>query len=152
MTVYLYAMPAGFPGNVTRRAESTLEPVLLATETPHGAPLTLDTEGKAVPTTEADEVSAWLVRPYPTTGVGSDGNSAPAGTIQDRLLRGYISVRLSAAETQTAVKGAPVCLIAEAGNGFAVGDLAVSAGDPIPGAVFMGPQDSDGNAEIAFNL
>lgn len=152
MTVYRFSMPAGFPGAVTRRAESTLEPVLLAAETPHGAPLTLDGQGRAVAADEAADIDAWLVRPFPTTGVGADGNAAPAGTVQDRLLRGYISLRLSAAEDAAAVKGAPLRLIEEAGEGFAAGDLAVSAGVAIPGAVCMGPQDADGNIEIAYNL
>lgn len=149
---YLYAMPTGFPGTVTRRAESTLEPVLLAADTPHGAPLALDGAGKAVATTAAASVTAFLTRPYPTTGVGAGGNSAPGGTIVDRLVRGYLSVRLSAAEETPAVKGAPVKLVAVAADGFAVGELAVSAGVAIPGAVFLGPQDADGNAEISFNL
>lgn len=152
MTAHLYSMPAGFPGNVTRRAESTLEPVLLASDAPHGAPLKLDAAGKAVAATAAADVNAFLTRPYPSTGAGADGNSAPGGTIQDRLLRGYLAVRLSAAEATPAVKGAPVKLVEAAAGGFAVGELAVSAGVAIAGAVFTGPQDADGNVEIAFNL
>lgn len=152
MTVYRFSMPAGFPGTVTRRAESTLEPVLLAAETPHGAPLTLDGQGRAVAAAEAADVDAFLVRPFPTGGAGANGNSAPAGTVQDRLMRGYISLRLSAAEDTAAIKGVPLRLIEEAGEGFALGELAVSAGVPIPGAVVMGPQDADGNVEIAYNL
>lgn len=152
MTTYLYAMPAGFPGNVTRRADSSLEPVLLAADTPHGAPLTLDAQGRAAATAAAANVNAFLVRPYPTTGVGAGGNSAPGGTLQDRLVRGYISVRLAGAEDTAAVKGAPVKLVAVAADGYAVGELAVSAGVDVPGAFFMGPQDADGNVEIAFNI
>lgn len=154
MPVYDRSMPAGIPGNITRRAASVTEPVLLKAETAIGAPLALDAEGEAIAAVTAAAVKGWLVRAYPTQSAttGFGGGTLPAKSVQDRLRSGWISVQLSAAETGTAVKGTPLKLIEAAAGGFAVGELAISAGIAIPGAVLTGPADAKGVAEIEFNI
>lgn len=150
MAVIDRKMPAGFPGNVTRRAVSIAEPVKLKLDTAYGATLALDAAGEAVVTTAAANVTGFLVRPYPTQA--GPAGQGPGGTIQDRLVSGYITVRLSANEETMPVAGTPVKLIAATADGYTAGEIAVSAGVAISRAVFTGPPDTDGNVEIAFNV
>ncbi|WP_413207770.1 hypothetical protein [Rhodospirillum sp. A1_3_36] len=150
MAAYSTSMPTGIPGGVSRRAEATLEPVKLSAETPFGTPLAL-TAGAAGAAVTAASVVSFLARAF-QTGAGTGGNSASAGSIQDQLRRGYMSVRLSGAEATAAVRGGSVKLIEADAGEYVTGELAVSAGVAIPGATFMGPQDSDGTVEIAFNI
>ncbi|WP_413206724.1 hypothetical protein [Rhodospirillum sp. A1_3_36] len=150
MPTYTMSMPSGFAGGVSRRAEATLEPVPLSAETPFGAPLAL-AAGKAGAAVTAASVTGFLARSY-QTGAGVNGDSAGTGSIQDQLKRGYMSVRLSATEATAAVRGGAVKLIEADAGGYVTGELAVSAGVAIPGATFMGPQDSDGTVEIAYNI
>lgn len=154
MTFYDRSMPAGIPGNVTRRAGSVVEPVLLAVAAKPGTALALNAEGAAVKAVTAASVKGVLVRAYPTQSNVSDAGVAevPANTVQDRLRSGWITVQLSAAETTEAVKNAPVKLVEAAAGGFAIGEFAVSAGVAIPGAFFTGPADASGAVEIEFNI
>lgn len=154
MTVYDRSMPGGIPGNITRRAVSVTEPVLLSAETAIGAPLALDAQGEAVAAVTAAAVTGFLVRTYPTqsAATGFGAGTAPAKSVRDRLRSGWISVQLSAAETATAVKGTPLKLVEAAAGGFAVGALAISAGVAIPGAALTGPADAAGIVEIEYNI
>lgn len=154
MPVYDRSMPAGIAGNITRRAASVTEPVLLAAETAIGAALAINAEGEAGAAVTAATVKGFLVRIYPTQSAanGFGGGTMAAKGVQDSLRSGWISVQLSAAETATGHKGTPLKLVEVAANGFAVGDLAISEGVAIPGAALTGPADASGIVEIEFNI
>lgn len=155
MVAYLFSMPSGFPGSITRRADSKTEPVVLATTLPVGSVIQLDSQGRGVgPVNGSAKVYGFLVRAYPT----SNENDAmgrvtmPAGTVQDVLRAGYMSIQLSDAESVKPVKGMPVKVVFTAASGFAVGDYAISQGVEIPGCIFMGEPDGSGTVEISFNV
>lgn len=154
---YLYRMPSGIAGDVTRKSDSTVEPNLLGADAAFGAAVKLSA-GKVVPIEAADAASSvygFLTRPFPNQGgvigLTSDGKLR-AGNACDVLRRGYISVSLARG---TAAKGGQVHLRIAAAAGKLVGELeAAAVADEtvaLP-ATFMGPADSDGNVEIAYNI
>lgn len=155
MPAYLTRMPAGIPGRVSRRSGATLEPVLLGAAMLFGAPGAIRNE-KLVPLAEgdsADAVYGFLASQYPTqsdmAGLGS--GSAPEHTMQSVMRRGYMTVKI---EGGAAAKNAPVYVVTEASAGT-VGGLSAASGAglaAIPGCIFMGEADGDGNVEISFNI
>jgi hypothetical protein len=61
---YLKRMPAGFPGDVSRKAEATVEAGLMGATVAFGAPVKMD-GGKFVALSGAsDAVYGFVVRPY----------------------------------------------------------------------------------------
>lgn len=154
MVAYERRMPSGIPGAVSRQAHSKLEPVLLGESLPVGTPLQLGATGKAVALTDASKMHGFLVRAFPTQSVSNDFGAAllPSGTMQDSMRSGYMTVKISAAETAKTVNGTPVKIVLTAAGGFAKGDLAISQGTVIPGCTFLGEADSSGNVEVAYNI
>ena len=148
MGAILNRMPAGFPGDVSRKTEATIEAGFMAATVPYGAPVTLDDDGKLAPLADGDTVYGFMVRPYPT-----QMTAAEAGSIQDVMRRGYMTITLAQG---TAVKGGQVYARHTADAGKAVGDIeaAADAGKnvAVPGCIFMGEADGSGNVEISFNL
>lgn len=159
MPAYCDRMPAGTPGDVSRKVQSVLEPVRLAEDIAFGAPVQLNAEGKAVNIyDDARPVYGILARPYPTQSA-SVADNAPgvtgtgkAGTVQDVLRSGYMTVRLASAEGAKAVKGTPVKVVFTATGSYAKGDYAVSQGTELHGSAYMGEPDASGNTEIAVNI
>lgn len=161
---YLTRMPAGFPGDVSRKSQSLVESGMMAETVEYGTPVKMDTEGKfALCDAVDDAVYGFMVRPYPTQAENCGKN-----TIQDCMRSGYMTVKLAQG---TASKGMPVSVRVAAKTGKNVGDIeavapAVAkideggsqtpATDPetfeIPGCIFMGEADSAGNVEISFNV
>ncbi len=159
MSVIFERMPSGIPGDVSRKAGAAIEPALTANQAiPYGSPVQLDAAGKVIAPTDAGKpIYGFLVRPYPVQASGEAGNNPGAGasaprSVVDVLRSGHMTVRLSAAESATPVKGAPVKVVFAASGGFAVGDIAASQGTAVTGCAFMGGVDASGNAEIAFNI
>lgn len=157
MTAYLERMPAGIPGDVTRKGDCTLEPgVIGATAIPYGAPVKI-ADGKLVALAEGDDASdlyGFLARPYPTQSADNDSGpgSAPSGSVRDVLRRGYINVKLASG---TAAKSGVVYVRVAADTGKAVGDIetALVADETVAiTAQFMGPADANGITEIAYNI
>lgn len=166
--VFLYRMPAGIPGDVTRPggAPATIEQVVFDQATPpaaYGIPLTYTAAGKARPVTTGDAAAAvkgWLVRPYPTTGTGV---AEPVGTavpnitvnyVQDMLTRGYMSVLLRAG---VAAKGGAVYVrVATPATGKPIGGVEAAADGAntilVPNCEFTGPADAGGITEIKHNI
>jgi len=155
---YLYRMPSGIPGEVTRKEESGVEPgVLGATDVAFGAPVKV-VSGKIVPIAASDTAAAlygFLVRPYPTQGgplgLTTDGKLR-AGSPCGVLRRGYLAARLASG---TSAKGGAVNMRIAVDTGKAVGDLEAAATvdeTVVINATFMGPADADGNVEIAYNI
>lgn len=146
---YLTRMPAGFPGDVSRKAESTLEAGLMAAEVAFGSPVKLDAAGKLAPLAAADDVVyGFIARPYPT-----QSQAAASGDIQDVLRRGYMTVKLARGAS---AKGGHVYARHTAEAGKAVGDIEAAAVEgktlAVAGCLFMGEADAGGNVEISFNL
>lgn len=159
MPAYIDRMPAGTPGDVSRKAQAVLEPVRLAEDIAFGAPIQLNAEGHGVNIyDDTKPVYGILARPYPTQSA-SDADNALGGTgqgkaktVQDALRSGYMTVRLSAAEGTKPVKGTPVKVVFTATGSYGKGDYAVSQGKEIPGCAYMGTADASGNTEIALNI
>lgn len=159
MPSYLTRMPAGIPGEVSRRDGVVLEPSLMgAAPIPFGAVVKL-AAGLIAPIASGDAaavVYGFLARSYPTTGAGEDFGvgSAPAGTMQDVMRSGYMTVRLGGATA--AAKGGAVYLRVTVSGDKAVGDIEAAADSAktvvIPGCVFLGPAEAGGIAEISFNI
>ncbi len=146
---YLTRMPQGFAGDVTRKAEATVESGLMGADVAFGAPVKLDGTGKLSPLSAVDDtVYGFMVRPYPTQDA-----QATAGSIQDCMRRGYMAVRLARG---TAAKGAAVHVRVAAAEGKAVGDIEATAVKDetveVPGCIFMGAADDGSIVEIAFNI
>jgi hypothetical protein len=151
-------MPAGIPGEISRRDNVVCEPNLIgAASIPFGAAVKV-TAGRIAAIASGNAASViygFLVRPYPTGGGGVEfgGGEAPANTMQDVMRSGYMTVKLALG---TAVKGAAVYLRVTADSGKAVGDIETAADSSktvvIPGCIFMGPGDAGGNVEISFNI
>ncbi len=163
MAVIGLRMPAGIPGSVSRIEQLHTEPVHLdpaAPFTAFGLPGVIGANGRFRPVQAgdtADKISGFLVRPYPglasSTYYGVTG--IPSGSaVADRMRRGYMSVKLNAGN---ATKESPVFVrVGAPVAGKPVGGLeAVADGAntvQLTACTFMGPADSEGNTEIAFNI
>jgi hypothetical protein len=127
----LFRSPAGIPGDVTRKHDTTLEPVTIgASAVAHGAPAKLS-GGLLAPIAGGDDASdiyGFLARPYPMQGTVNDLGQAttPAGGQGDVMRRGYMAVLLASG---TAAKGGQVFVRVTEDTGKAVGDIEAVA-DP----------------------
>ena len=154
MSAYLDRMPAGIPGRVSRAGGATLEPVLLGAAMLFGAPGKI-VAGKFVPLENGDEagdIYGFLASSYPTQSDMADlgGGSAPAGTMQSVMRRGYMTVKTAGSPA----KNGPVYVVTATAAGV-VGSLAAASGtglEAIPGCEFQGGADAAGNVEISYNI
>ena len=157
MSAYLTRMPAGIPGDVSRKEGATIESSLVGSKAiPYGAFVKL-VSGKLEPLAASDTAAViygLAVRPYPkqSDAVGFGAASAPAGSLCDVLRSGYMTVKLASG---TAARGGQVYARVTADTGKNVGDIeADDTGKTVAvsGCTFMGPADADGNTEIAYNI
>ncbi len=164
MVSFLYRMPNGIPGDVTRASQSTIEPQLKNSALPftrYGVPGKI-ASGKFVPIAGGEAGTAvygFLVRPFPTQGANASdplGASVPPADnlAGDVLRRGYMTVKLNAGVA--ALGGAVFVRVADGTTNQPIGGIeaAADAGDcvAIPGCTFMAAADASGNVEIAFNI
>lgn len=163
MAAFLYRMPYGIPGDVTRQSQATIEPHVYnsALPFPGFGLFGKIASGKFVPIANGDAagtVYGLLVRPYPIQGANASdplGTAVPPTTgIADVLKRGYASVRSNAGTP--ALGGAVYVRVATPSGAKVIGGVeAVSDGANtilVAGAQFMGAADASSNAEIAFNI
>lgn len=163
MASYLYRMPAGIPGEVTRPSSSTIETQLLNSALPFPAYGQFGklASGKFVPVTTGDAAGAdygLLVRPFPITGANASdplGTSVPPTSgAADVLRRGYANVKVNAGTASAG--GAVYIRVAGAAAGKPIGGIeAVADGTNtilVSKATFMNAADASGNAEIAYNI
>lgn len=133
--VFLYRMPAGIPGAVSRAgAPTTLEPNIISTATPptlYGVPCALNANGHVRPIQAGDKASSvygFLVRPYPTNssqqGVGAA--TPPTSGMCDLLKRGYLSVQVNGAAA-AAKDGAVYVRVGNASSGKPIGGVEAGA-------------------------
>lgn len=145
---YLKRMPAGFPGDVSRKTEATVEAGLMGATVAFGAPVKMNGVNLVALSDASDVVYGFVVRPYPTMG-----SAALSGSIQDVLRRGYMTVKLTQGAS---FKGRQVYVRYTAEAGKAVGDIEAAAVEgktlAVPGCLFMGEADGSGNVEISYNL
>jgi len=163
---FLYRMPAGIPGDVTRKEVAKIEPQIMGTYNPlpsitsplvtsYGVPVTMLNDKLAGITAINNVVYGFLVRPYPTQAELVNqviGESTPSiNQIADVLRSGYMTVKCLAG---TAVKGGQVYVRWGEDSGTQGSVEAVTSGDQVAvtGAFFMGVTDNDGNVEICYNI
>lgn len=163
MVSFLYRMPAGVPGDVTRPSTSTTEPQQIdaaAPPTKYGVFVKL-VSGKIRALASGDAASViygLLQRPFPTNSANEAIGTAtpPTSDLCDVVVRGYMTVKLALG---TAAKGGGVFVVTTAGGSVAVGDIVTSASPAgggtavaVANCIFMGAADADGNVEIRYNI
>lgn len=164
---YVYQMPSGIPGNVTRvTSYPNIESQILDQTSPptaFGIAVSMSS-GKIIlyPASVSTQPYGILVRPYPTSGNGTDGlgTATPDKRFPaDVLISGYINVKVQTS-TAPAKNGTVYIRNANATTGQVLGGIeAVSTANNFPlvttgGAIcyFTGGMDANGNAEIAYNV
>jgi len=162
MAAYLYRMPSGFAGMITRYDTVDTQAQIIDSTTPptaFGIPVKL-VAGKIQPIAAGDAatvVAGILVRPFPFQGQSIStavGTTVPptAGT-GDILRRGYCSVKVNAG---TPVAQGPVYIrVAAASGAKVIGGLEAAADSTntvvLAGAQFESAGDGT-NAEISYNI
>ena len=160
---FIYRMPAGIAGDVTRRESARVEVQQMDSSYPvtqFGLPVKM-TSGKIRPMAESDtgQPYGFLVRPYPTQRTTNEalGTATPDPTVLcNVLVGGYMTVKV--AEGTPAKNGSVYYRSQQSSPAVLIGRLETdTSGSPttnvaITGCHFMGTGDSDGNVEIAFNV
>lgn len=159
MVAYVYRMPSGIPGDVSRKENSVVETQILNASLPFSAYGLVGkmASGKFVPFAggeAATDAYGVLVRPFPTNS-GTDGlgtATPPTAGPGDVLRRGYITVKLNGGAT-VAAGGQAYIRVAAAAAGKPLGGwegAADSTNTVAINAIFMSGADADGNVEISF--
>lgn len=160
---YLTRMPAGIPGDISRKELAKVEPNIIDANYPvtlYGVPVKMVSE-KLRPFTTGDSAVVpygFSVRPFPFQAQSSEalaaGTPNPVQPL-DVLKSGYMTVKNNAG---IAAKGGAV-YVRVVDSGLAAQPLggieaADDSGDcvAITGAIFMGAADASGNVEIAYNI
>ena len=163
MTAFLYRMPSGIPGDVSRQSNSTIEPQVLDPANPFSAYGLFGkiSSGKFIPVGAGDvatSVFALLVRPFPTQGANA---SDPLGTgvpktsgVCDALRRGYAFVKSN--NGTPALGGTVYIRVANPSGAKVIGGIEAASDSTntiaVPGAMFTGAADANGNCEISLNI
>lgn len=164
-TALLYRAYIGIVGGVTRPRDQTAEPVMLdntAVFSTYGLPGKFVND-KFVPLESGDKidvVKGILMRPYPIT---SQSDLAYIGALAnqtgDCLKRGYICVLATAGAATTAKRGDPVYVRVAGGTtaspvgSFVLSPDSTATNTPqLVNAEVMGPGETDGRVEIAYNI
>jgi hypothetical protein len=169
---FIYRMPAGIPGAVTRAEHTTIEPGIFDASYPvtvFGVPVKI-VSGKVRPIASGDTLASvmaqglggFLVRPYPTQYTSNEALAAGTpnvASIADVMKRGYMMVKVNASlPAAVPAKGGVVyCRKTDPGAsedliGGVESDADSAKCEAIPNCFFTGAMDSDGNCEIAFNI
>ena len=159
---YLYRMPSGIPGDVSRASQSTIEPGFFDPTAPfsaYGLPGKI-VNGKFVPLQAGDTnavVYGFLVRPYPTTGANpSDpiGTSVPPTSgVCNILRRGYLTVVNQAGAPS--LNSQVYSRVATPSGSKTIGDIEAASDTTNTialNAAFQNAGDASGNVEIAYNI
>jgi hypothetical protein len=171
VVAFLYRIATGIPGTVNRVQNAKVQAEIINSTTPptaYGIMTTMDAATGTIRAPTGTDTAAMFagmfVRPYPRQGGGiaSGPVNDPLGTSTpptsgpgDVLKSGYMAVQLNAA-SPAVVKGQAVGIFigtASAGNpaGGVTGAAPGATVLAIP-ATFMGPADTNGITEIAYNL
>jgi len=155
---FLYRMPSGIPGDVSRKSHSTIEAhMAVAGFAAFGLFGKMDANGKFAPLATGDtaaNVYGLIVRSYPTqTAQNALGAAVPSAGFNDVLRRGYMTVKCNAG---TAKAGGKVFVrIATGTEAKPIGGIeavADSTNTIEVNATFMHAADASGNVEISYNI
>lgn len=161
MTAYLFRMPSGIPGMVSREENKTIETVPFDSAAPFvGFGLFGKiVNGKLDPVGAGDAATAiygLLVKPFPSNSSQEGlGTAVPPTTGPANVLRrGYATVQLNAG---TAALSGPVYVrVANAAAGKPIGGIEAASDTTntilVANCTFMGPADATGNVELAYNI
>ncbi|MBR8188280.1 hypothetical protein KDW82_04290 [Burkholderia vietnamiensis] len=158
---YLYRMPSGIPGDVSRPSQATIESGIFDSSFPfasYGIPVK-KVSGKIRPVASGDAASViigLLVRPYPTQSSQDPlGTSTPPTTgVGNVMRRGYMTVQCNAG---TPADGGTVYVrVAAASEAKVIGGIEAASDSTntvvLAGAAFRNAGDASGNVEIEYNL
>jgi hypothetical protein len=163
MAAFTYRMPYGIPGDITRASSGALTvegQAFGATAFPaYGLPAKI-VSGVMVPiSANNDVVYGLLARPYPITGANASdplGASVPPTVgVANIMRRGYMAVKVQLGGASCALGSSVYIRYQNPSGSQIVGGLeGASTGNTyqLTGATFMGPVDSNGNAEICLNI
>jgi hypothetical protein len=165
MSMFLYRMPSGIPGALTRAgAPCVVEPnIILGTNPPllYGIPVAVDpSTGKIRPIGAGDTIAnvyGILVRPFPTQSAGVAMGAAvpPTSGMCDVLKAGYINVKVNASAVPVKNGAVYIRTVANGGNTI-IGGIEAAADSTntfvLTGAYFTGATDANGNGEVAYAL
>lgn len=154
---FLYRMPSGIPGDVSRKSQSVIEAHITKGKFGAFGIFGKFTADGFVPLAADDtDVYGLMVRSYPTqSATNTMGAAVPQeGVIQDVLRRGYMTVRCNAGNAK---KAGSVFVRVDVGTDLKpIGGIeAVADGVntiELKNARFMHGADAQGNVEIAFNI
>ncbi|KAI0681476.1 structural cement protein Gp24 [Acinetobacter pittii] len=154
---FLYRMPSGIPGDISRKAHSTVEAhIAKGSFGAFGIFGKLTALGFA-PLEAADtDVYGLVVRSYPTqSALNGIGAAVPqSGIVHDIMRRGYMTVKCNAGTAKTAgkvyVRVATATELKPIGGIEAIADGANTI--ELKNAMFMHDADAQGNVEISYNI
>ena len=155
---FLYRMPSGIPGDVSRKSHSTIESHMIAGQfAAFGLFGKINAAGDFTLLEAGDaDVYGLLVRSYPTqTAQNELGKAVPYNSgICDVLRRGYMTVKCNAG---TAKKAGKVYVRVAAGNDLKpIGGIEAAADAAntveLKNVMFMHDADAQGNVEISYNI
>ena len=155
---FLYRMPSGIAGDVSRKSHSTIEAHdTVSGFTGFGLFGKLDSNGKFAPLVAADtaaNVYGLVVRSYPTQSASNGlGAAVPVIGFNDVLRRGYMTVKCNAGTAKT---GGKVFVRVDAGTELkpigGIEAVADAANTIEVNAIFMHAADASGNVEISYNI
>ncbi|KLF68632.1 hypothetical protein [Klebsiella aerogenes] len=160
---FLYRMPAGIAGAISRPQDLTVEPQTLDSTKAFAAYGLAGkfSAGKFVPIEATDTAAVVVgiyVRPYPTASqpdkvrqIGTGYNFAG-----DCMKRGYVTVNLGSDASAVTLGGEVYMRVATPTASSPLGSfLAAADGDntvQLTNAYFNGPGDANGSIELAFNI
>lgn len=164
MVAYLYRMPVGIAGAISRPQDLTTEPVIIDSSNAfaaYGLAGKDSADGKFIPLAAADAatvITGLYVRPYPTTSTPDMVRQVGAGKnfTGDVMKRGYMTVNIGSTAVGL-VKGAPVYVrnanpTDASPLGAILGAAVTDETVVLPNASFTGAGDAAGNAEVAYNI
>lgn len=155
---FLYRMPSGIAGDVSRKSHSTIEAHnTVSGFAGFGLFGKLNADGKFAPLTSADTaagVYGLIVRSYPTqSATNSLGAAIPVAGFNDVLRRGYMTVKCNAGTSKT---GGKVFVRVNAATDVkpigGIEAVADGANTIEVNAMFMHAADANGNVEISYNI
>jgi len=163
MTAYLYRMPSGIAGAVSRQQDLTIEPGIIDSTNlfPAYGLAGKYSGNKFVPLASGDAlgvISGFYVRPYPTTSNPDLVQQTGGGmnTVCDILKRGYLSVNIGGDASSVGKGGTVYIRVAAATVPSPLGSVLAAADGAntvaLTNAYFTGAGDASGNTEIAYNL
>lgn len=155
---FLYRMPSGIAGDVSRKSHSTIEAhQAVAGFAGFGLFGKLNADGKFAPLAAGDtaaNVYGLIVRSYPTQSASNGlGAAIPSAGFNDVLRRGYMTVKCNAG---TAKAGGKVFVRINAATELkplgGIEAVADAANTIEVDAIFMHTADASGNVEISYNI